>query len=93
MFPTLTMCILRTGSYASVHKITNLFKLNVIHELKTNNEIAFITLSSRVGQERKCHRFKTVKLKAIKRLVVYKRYPITYLLMQGRCAICNNFKI
>ena len=43
---------------------------NYIHELKTNNEIAFIMLSSRVGQDRKCHRFKTVKLKAIKLLVV-----------------------
>jgi len=60
---------------------------NYIHELKTNNEIAFIMLSSRVGQDRKCHRFKTVKLKAIKLLVVFKRFPITYLLMQGSSAI------
>ena len=65
---------------------------NYIHELKTNNEIAFIMLSSRVGQDRKCHRFNTVKLKAIKLFkVVYKRFPITHLLMQGSCAICNNF--
>ena len=67
------------------------YVLTTYSNSEARNHIYIARLSRRVGQDRKCHRKVCLLNCWSLPCIIVKRYPSTYCLMQGSCAICSSF--